>query len=119
MKKFCKHCGKEFLTEYPTKFYCSLKCANAAYFEREESDYKYLPETAEPFFIFNCAECGKEIKIYSKYDQRHTYCCGKCAKKASIRRANERNRKMRGDNLGMSTGMSLGSLIRSENRSLD
>ena len=76
MKKFCKQCGKEFLTEYPTKLYCSLKCANAAYFEREESDYKYLPETAEPFFIFNCAECGKEVKIYSKYDQRHTYCCG-------------------------------------------
>ena len=72
MKKFCKQCGKEFLTEYPTKLYCSLKCANAAYFEREESDYKYLPETAEPFFIFNCAECGKEVKIYSKYDQRHT-----------------------------------------------
>ena len=30
VKKFCKHCGKEF-------------------FEREESDYKYFPETAEPF----------------------------------------------------------------------
>ena len=24
MKKFCKQCGKEFLTEYPIKLYCDL-----------------------------------------------------------------------------------------------
>lgn len=118
MKKVCKHCGKEFFTEYPTKLYCSLNCANAAYYEREESDYKYLPETTEPIFTFECAECGKEVKIYSKYDQRHTYCCGKCAKKAKNRRESERAKKRRGGNVGMSGGMSLGSLIRRERRDL-
>ena len=119
MKKVCKHCGSVFLTEYPTKIYCSLKCANAAYFEREESDYKYLPESAEPLYTFTCAHCGKEVKIFSKYDQRCTYCCGKCAKLAKQARAAERRKKQRGDNLGMSQGMSLGSLIRRENRDLD
>ena len=114
MKKTCSCCGEKFYTEYPTKVYCSEKCALQAYYKREESDYKYLAETAEPIFIFNCAECGKEVKIFSKYDQRNTYCCGKCAKKASIRRAKIRNTKHRGDNLGMSGGMSLSSLKRRE-----
>jgi len=118
MKKFCKLCGAEFVTEYPTKIYCSEKCANAAYYEREESDYKYLPETLTPIFAFECAECGKEVEIYSKYDQRHTYCCGKCAKKASIRLARLRNQKVRSDNLGMSGGMSFGRLILRERISL-
>ena len=110
MEKFCPICGKKFMTEYPSKVYCSEKCATKAYYEREESDYKYVAESEEPLFTFECAECRKVVKIYSKYDQRHTYCCGKCAKKASVRRAKLRNQKMRGDNIGMSGGMSLNKL---------
>ena len=64
------------MTEYPSKVYCSEKCATKAYYEREESDYKYVAESEEPLFTFECAECKKVVKIYSKYDQRHTYCCG-------------------------------------------
>lgn len=118
MKKNCDYCGKEFHTEYPTKLYCSLKCANQAYWSREEDDYKYSPESAEPIRVFHCKNCGKEVKIFSRLDQRTTYCCGKCAANFARKLAAERQRKRRG-NLGVSAGMSLGSLIRREKRNLD
>lgn len=118
MIKKCEFCGKEFVTEYPTKLYCSVYCAEKAYWDREESDYNYLPDSVEPLFIFNCKNCGKEVKIFSRLDQRHTFCCGKCAASYKRKLAAERRRKSKG-NIGMSGGMSLVSLIKREKRNLD
>ena len=66
-----------------------------------------------------CPTCGKTVFIYSRTDQRSSYCCGKCAVKYRNKLSLERNIKKRGDNLGMSSGMSLQSLIRRERRDLD
>lgn len=118
LEKNCPICRKNFVTEYPSKIYCSEKCAEVAYFKRDESEYKYLPDSAEPIFTFECAECKKLVKVQSKYDQRHRYCCGKCAAKAKNRRANLKRQRLRGEN-GISRGMSLNGLIWREKFTLE
>ena len=112
MIKTCPKCGKIFSTEYPSKIFCNKNCANKASYERDESCYEFPHEPdAEPVFTFQCANCGKTVNIYSKYDQRSRFCCGQCAKKFY---KNQLTSKRTDGNIGMSGGMSLGSLIRRE-----
>lgn len=121
MEKTCPKCGKIFETEYPTKIFCDEKCAKAAYYDRDESfyDFPHAPD-AVPLFSFECANCGKTVHVYSMYDQRNRYCCGKCAAAYRRRKAAKALAKQRySSNLGMSGGMSLGSLKRREARSVD
>ena len=120
MLKHCEHCGKAFYTDYPTKLYCSENCAKKARFERDESyyDFPHAPD-AEPLFTFQCKNCDKTVHVYSKYDQRISYCCGICAKQYQNVRERQRLAKQRyTSNIGMSGGVSLGSLIRREARDL-
>ena len=119
MMKVCPECGKTIYTEYPSKIYCSENCARKARFSRDESYYEFphLP-TDEPLYSFQCKNCGKTVNVYSKYDQRTTFCCGICAAKWHHLRASQRLSKHRPTNLGMSGGMSLGSLIKREKRAL-
>ena len=119
MIKTCEHCGKIFETEYPTKLYCSKHCTKAARFDRDESYYQFPHEPdAEPLFTFECTNCGKTVKVYSRYDQRTRFCCGQCAKKYELSQNRKQQSKRRGGNMGLSGGMSLGSLIRREARDL-
>jgi len=121
MEKHCAHCGKVMVTDYPTKIYCSEYCARQARFERDESYYDFPHEPdAEPLFSFQCKNCGKTVNVYSKYDQRVSFCCGICAKQFHNIREKRRLAKQRyTSNLGMSGGMSLGSLKAREARSVD
>lgn len=120
MLKTCEYCGTVFNTEYPTKIYCRKKCADLARFERDESYYEFPHDPdAEPIFCFECANCGKKVTVYSKYDQRIKFCCGICAKKYQDTREKIRLEKRHGDNIGLSGGMSLSSLIHRESRSVD
>lgn len=116
--KTCEFCGDIFVTDYPSKIYCTENCAKKARFERDESyyDFPHDPD-AEPIFTFECANCGKTVNIYSKFDQRNRFCCGQCAKKFKYAQGKKQAKK-RGSNIGLSGGMSLGSLIRREARSL-
>lgn len=120
MIKTCPECGKTFATDYPSKIYCNKKCADKAAAKRDESyyDFPHAPD-AEPLFSFECANCGKTVHVYSKYDQRNRFCCGICAKAYNKKRESKRLTKRHGANIGMSGGMSLGSLIRREARSAD
>ena len=118
MLKHCEFCGKLFQTDYPSKRFCNESCARKARFTRDESFYFFPHEQdAEPLFSFKCKNCGKEVKIYSKYDQRNTFCCGICAKNFRTRKRKILNAKKHGANIGLSGGMSLGSLARRESRS--
>lgn len=119
MQKACEYCGKVFVTEYPSKIFCDKKCAKKAALKRDESyyDFPHDPD-ANPIHTFKCANCGKTVNVYSKYDQRIKFCCGQCAKKFAHRQYAAQNRKRSGSNIGMSGAMSLGSLIRREARDL-
>ncbi|MBQ7199362.1 MAG: hypothetical protein IJS29_08880 [Selenomonadaceae bacterium] len=113
--KHCEFCGKIFTTEYASKIFCDKDCARKARFERDESFYEFPHEpNAEPLFTFECSNCGKTVNVYSKYDQRNRFCCGKCAKNFKRKQDAMRYAKKSDSNIGMSGGMSLGSLIRRE-----
>ena len=120
MLKHCEYCGKPMETDYPNKRFCSENCSKKARFERDESyyDFPHAPD-AEPIFSFQCKNCGKEVKVYSKYDQRISFCCGICAKQFKKVKERQRLADKKSSNIGMSGGMSLGSLIRRESRSVD
>lgn len=121
MLKHCEFCGKLFQTDYTSKRFCNESCAKKARFTRDESfyDFPHAPD-AEPLFSFQCKNCGKTVRVYSKYDQRISFCCGICAKKYRQARERQRLAKQRyTSNIGMSGGMSLGSLIRREAKDLD
>lgn len=117
--KYCEHCHKPFETDYPSKLFCNKSCAKLAADKRDESYYDFPHEANQkPLYTFECAYCGKEVKVYSKYDQRTRFCCGRHSK--AFRKAKSKNEtsKNRPTNLGLSSGMSLGSLIRREARAL-
>ena len=119
MIKFCEYCHKPFETDYPSKLFCNKSCANLAADKRDESYYDFPHEPGqEPLYTFKCAYCGKEVKVYSKYDQRTRFCCGLHSKLFRNAQSKKDTAKGRPTNLGLSGGMSLGSLIRREARDL-
>lgn len=105
----CPICNKEFEPKEAWQKYCSLKCGTWA---RNNS----LNPPREPF-EFYCAHCGKLVITAPYNDQRYKYCSQRCHDRAKERRKEERRRRLRG-NLGMSSAMCLGSLIRRERRAL-
>ena len=116
----CPTCGKTFQPKTKRQKYCSRHCERQATAERYANrDEPPVPINATPIDEFICKNCGKTVFIYSRTDQRSSYCCGKCAVKYRNKLSLEQNIKKRGDNLGMSSGMSLQSLIRRERRGLD
>lgn len=116
----CTRCGKSFVPKTASQKFCSRRC------ERQNTYNNYcnrdepapVPD-ARPIAEFVCKNCGKTVFIYSRFDQRSAYCCGKCATKHRNKLSKAHNIKKRGDNIGISPGMSLGSLIRRERRDLD
>lgn len=120
MIKICKSCGKSFETEYESKLYCDKKCAKKMARNRDESFYDYPKESEIPLRSFECKFCGKRVDVYSRYDQRISFCCYKHSilyRNAEAKKRFSKGKK--GSNIGMSSGMSLGSLIRREKRSLE
>ncbi len=119
MIKTCQHCHKTFVTDYTSKIYCNKRCADKAAGLRDESYYDFPHEpNQEPLFTFECAHCGKTVKVYSKYDQRTRFCCGRHAKEFQKQAAKVNQSKHRPTNNGLSGAMSLGSLIKREARNL-
>lgn len=116
----CPVCNKSFEPRAINQIYCSHEHKELAqrqrYMQRDEPP---VPINATPIDEFICKNCGKTVFVYDRSDQRSSYCCGKCAVKYRNKLTKERATKKRGDNLGMSSGMCLGSLIRRERRSLD
>ena len=69
----------------------------------------------KPLDSFECRQCGKTVEIFDRTDKRTVYCSRACEKKY-WRDATKRRDK--GSNVGMSSGMCLGNLIRRERRDL-
>ena len=111
----CRQCGKEFEPDNPARKFCSVKCCQQNRNRRQRTGEP--PPRGEPF-EFICAHCGKHVENDGYHDKRFIYCSRRCHDRAKEQRKASRKRH-RGDNLGMSGGMSLRSLIRRERRSLD
>lgn len=121
MVLICPNCGRRFSVtkgmSHNRKF-CSPLCTADFYHHHGKKHREYIPGD-EILREFNCRECGRRVRIVEKRDQRTVFCSQQCEKKywREKMRAGESSRS-RGGNLGMSGGMSLGSLIRREARDL-
>lgn len=116
----CPLCQKHFEPRAVNQIYCSHKCMCLVKRQRYcHSDEPPVPIDTRPIAEFVCKNCGKTVFIYSRFDQRSAYCCGKCYVKYRNKQALLRNVKKRGGNLGVSPGMSLSNLIRRERRDID
>lgn len=111
--KVCPYCGTTFLPPYPHQIFCCRRCTKKYHKKigKPHPDNARLPVFSE----FTCKECGKHVYIREMSDQRTEFCCARCCERY-YKHKRERNCTT---NMGMSGGMSLGSLIRRERRSLD
>lgn len=85
------------------------------YYSRET--VRRVPLAGEmPIDSFHCRQCGKLVEIFDRIDRRTVYCSRACEKKYWREQSKLKNRN---GNIGLSGGMSLGSLIRRERKDLD
>ena len=91
MSKICPECGKSFVGS--TK-YCSYRCCKRHNRKAKEIKHPDPPK-----------------------DKRTVFCCSICEKKYWKHNTSKSNKHRKGE-IGMSGGMSLGSLIRREKRDL-
>lgn len=72
-----------------------------------------------PIREFTCRECGHEVSVKDIMDRRTVFCCPACEKKYWRHHYLKENQLKHGrESQGMSSGMSLGNLIRREKRDL-
>lgn len=112
----CRQCGKEFEPNIPTQKFCSRKCSQQNGYARKKTGEP--PPASEPF-EFICKHCGKRVFNDGHNDRRMVFCSKRCHDLDHDQRRAQRKRRYRGNNRGLSGGMSLSSLIRLEKRSLD
>ena len=116
----CPVCGKfvEF-GKHPHIAFCSDECARQWAKVRCEELKNKLLQSGHIIREFSCRECGKDVRITDTQDNRTVFCSMACLNKYWDKvKAGRKGKGRRGDNLGMSGGMSLGSLIRREARDL-
>lgn len=112
----CPVCGNttEF-GSHPHIAFCSDDCAAKWSRIRDRGEKEKVLSKGNIIREFNCRECGKEVYITDTGDLRRAFCSNACCVKYWEREsAMHKGSGRRGDNLGMSGGMSLGSLIRRE-----
>ena len=66
-KKICRHCGKEFFSDGPTKAYCSVKCRKE---HLKEAKKEKLSRLSDGFK----AKKGKMYYVRNKMSQSHAKC---------------------------------------------
>ena len=110
----CAQCGKEFTSERPFQICCSNKCSRK--YSHNHGRFREGPREGDVILrSFTCRQCGREVHVTSKADQRTVFCCQPCEKKY-WRDVTKHKSRGRSSNQGMSGGMSLGSLIRREHK---
>lgn len=111
----CLFCGKTAVFgNQPHIAFCSDECANAW---KKKITKVPIDNILKGDLIrqFPCRVCGKQVRVFDTRDHRTTFCSESCRNKwFRIESARQKGKGRRGDNLGMSGGMSLGSLIRRE-----
>ena len=116
MSKICPECGKSFVGSASQK-YCSYRCCKKHNRKAEENKHPDPPKGMAIIRAFPCKECGHEVLVWEGTDKRTVFCCSLCEKKYWKHNTSKSNKHRKGE-IGMSGGMSLGSLIRREKRDL-
>ena len=111
-RKTCVNCGAVIKNERASRF-CCRKCWREYW--RNHGKVHREPLPGEPIIReFRCRECGRHVAVVEKRDQRSVFCSQTCEKRYWRYVSKYKDHGRGGGNLGMSGGMSLGSLIRRE-----
>ena len=110
--KCCPDCGAYFTPRSRRQRFCSPQCL-INYYHHTGNKHDEPQAGAEILRSFHCRNCGRLVEVAEQRDRRTVFCCQPCEKKYWRDRTRHSNSKHEG-NLGMSGGMSLGSLIRRE-----
>lgn len=114
----CENCGKVFQPRQRGQRFCGGKCRQEWYHWHSK---EHTEDDAKPILReFECRTCGRKVRVIDCKDKRTVYCSQQCEKKYwrdVTRHSNNAAKRGRG-NIGMSGGMSLGSLIKREARDL-
>ena len=116
MSKICPECGKSFDGSTGQK-YCSYRCCKRHNRKAKEVRHPDPPKGVSIIRAFPCKECGHEVLVWERTDKRTVFCCSLCEKKYWKHNTSKSNKHRKGE-IGMSGGMSLGSLMRREKRDL-
>lgn len=116
MSKICPECGKSFNGSTGQK-YCYYRCCKKHNRRAKEIRHPDPPKGVSIIRAFHCKECGHEVLVWERTDKRTVFCCSLCEKKYWKHNTSKSNKHRKGE-IGMSGGMSLGSLIRREKRDL-
>ena len=116
--KFCENCGRQIIDPRPTQKYCCLECQGQAYYLR--NTFRRIPRPGEKVIReFYCRQCGGLVQVVDKDDRRTVFCCAEHERKywRDVTKHSSAKHQLK-TNLGMSSGMSLGSLKKREARDL-
>lgn len=116
MSKICPECGKSFVGSTSQK-YCSYRCCKKHNRKAKENKHPDPPKGMAIIRAFSCKECGHEVLVWERTNKRTVFCCSLCEKKYWKHNTSKSNKHRKGE-IGMSGGMSLGSLIQREKRDL-
>ncbi len=118
MKK-CKNCGDLFKPKNSRQCFCCADCREEFY--KKKGNRHEEPAPGVPIIReFVCKNCGYHVRVADAADHRTVFCSQQCEKDYRKHGYLKRNstKHIRGSQ-GMSSGMSLGSLIRREKMDLD
>lgn len=87
-EQVCRYCGKTFMTDIPSKLYCSFECYNENHkaSKREKRKAHRNPEHDSPVTRY-CMYCGQQLPEGSNFQR--LYCSRKCQRADYERRKAE------------------------------
>lgn len=110
--RICKECGKSFIARTYNQCFCCRHC-NRVYWRKHQRNRGSGTTDLHVIREFICKECGKQVWVNDKTDQRTVFCCQECEKQYWKHGYLQANKHVTSSN-NLSAGMSLGSLIRRE-----
>lgn len=116
--KFCDYCGRGYEPKQKRQRFCCHKCGKK-WWKEHPPIHSDPPDGAEVLRTFECKLCRKEVKVVSTRDHRTQFCCYQHEREYWKHDYQRHNSGRSRENQGMSSAMSLGSLIRRERRDLD
>ena len=117
--KFCDYCGRGYEPKQSRQRFCCHKCARK-WWKEHPPIHSDPPDGATVLRAFECKLCRKEVKVVSQRDHRTQFCCCQHEREYWKHDYQRHNASKHGrEAQGMSSAMSLGSLIKRERRDLD
>ena len=116
--RYCDYCGRGYEPKQKRQRFCSKHCSRK-WWKEHPPIHTDPQDGTEVLRTFECKLCRKEVKVVSTRDHRTQFCCAQHEREYWKHDYQRHNSGRTRENQGMSSAMSLGSLIKRERRDLD